>query len=300
MLNRTLTRVLCLALGLPCGAQEPHAQPRPEPLPPPRVFSLDRGTLRIKPGEPLPALDGSVTVEELGIRIPPPPPSPRYAFQHFHAIGQECSGSLDYLGKQLDRLLADQAADVARMRAEPEAAAQGMDTPLFLRLQALVKDRTLDEAESAFISQVKALKLKQAESVEGARQIVDSMWTMNLSFIPRWTGPATLENARRVGRQIRTEDDQRFLDQYGAIFRAYSEAVQGYVGRVVAALDLPETRLPLSELVLARLCKIRILGTYLVMTKANFQVWASSAGTGGLEPLSPADASLSALPTLVK
>lgn len=294
MMLRTLCVPLGLVLGLPCGAQERPARPA---LPPPtRVFSADMGTLRLKPGELPPVLDRSVTVEELGVRIPPPPASPRYAFQHFRAIGQECSGSLAYLGKALDGLLADQAADLARMRAEPEAAAQGMDTPLFRQLKTLSKDPVLDQTEAEFISRVKALMLQQAGVDANSKQVIDTMWTLNLHFIARGTFDATVENARRIGRQIRTEDDQRFLDAYATLFRAYSAAVDGYVGRVVAALALPENRLPLSELVLARLCKIRILGTYLAMTKANYQVWASSAGTGGLEPLPSADASRSALP----
>lgn len=294
MVNAFLRAAALLALGLPAPAQP--VPPPPAPLRPARVFSVEPGPLRLKPGETPPVLDGSVTVEELGLRIPPPPPSPRYAFQHFRDIRQECAGSLAYLGKQIERLQADQSADLALMRARPELVAQGMDTPAFRQLQALSKDRALDAAEASFIAQVKALKLQETKAAADSRQLIDAMWTMNLSYVPRGTWAITAENARRVGRQIRTEDDQRFLDAYGKLFQAYSEAVQGYVGRIVSALDRPETQLPLSQLVLARLCKIRILSTYLVMTKANFQVWASSAGTGGLEPISPADATRTALP----
>jgi len=280
---------LVIVLGLPAGAQDAARQKAP--MAPTKLLSVDDlGVSRLKPGDPIPTLNRSVTVEAMGLRIPPPPPSPRYASEHFRAIQEECSESLAYLNRELDRLNRDQAADIASMRSQPELAATGMDLPCFGVLRELTKDPALHAAESAFIGTTAELKEKQAATISRTQQSQEGMWSATTERVAWGQMMATIENCRRMGRQFRVADDQVFLDQYQPAFITYSRALNDYVARVVAAMDAPDSRLPMSSLVLARLCKIRILTSYLLMTKANFQVWASSAGTGSQEPTLLAEA----------
>jgi hypothetical protein len=251
----------------------------------PKPLTADLGTLqRLKPGEPIPMLNGLVTVEELGLRIPPPPASPRQAFDHFRQLQQECAESLTYLNRELDQLNRDQVADIARMRAQPELVGAGMDQPVFRQLKALAKDSALESAEAGFVATTLHLKLKLEEEGQRTAQTMNVAWSLNTEQIAPGQIGATIANLQRAGRQFKMSDCQAFLDQYGPVFKDYSKAVDGYVAKVASALEAPESKMPLSTLVLARLCKIRVLSTYLIMTKANFQIWASSAGTGGLEP----------------
>jgi hypothetical protein len=79
-----------------------------------------------------------------------------------------------------------------------------------------------------------------------------------------------VEATERTGHNIGILDAEHFLDEYGLVFSDYSKAVDHYVKHVAAALETPESKMPLSTLVVARLCKIRILITYLGMTKVIF------------------------------
>jgi hypothetical protein len=295
----TLKAALSLILCLPVLSQE-HVDrqmaPRSErPFPKmDRVIVADGTEFdRLKAGESIPTLNGKVTVDELGIRIPPPPPSPRYAFNHFNDLKTECPKSLAYLNKELTQLFKDQAADIARMRSQPELASAGQESPEFQKLLVLSKAKTLNESEAAFISASQRLREELAASRPGTAAYSKTMMKLAIG------GPVygsdgvgmdillhgqIIDEAQHTGYQMRAFDDQHFLDQYGPVFSSYLKAVDDYVKQVVTELETPESKLPLSALVVARLCKIRILTTYQIMTKANYQIWASSAGTGSREP----------------
>lgn len=250
-------------------------------------------TNRLKVGESIPTLNGSVTVDDLGIRIPPPPRTPRQAFDHFNEIRTECPKSMAYLSQELSQLFKDQAADIARMRAQPELASAGQESPEFQRLLALSKAKVLNESEVTFSSITKKLWEELANTRPANSEYNKTL--MKLAAGGPGYGLADggmdvvlmsqiFDEAQHSGHQMRSFDDQHFLDQYGPVFSTYLKALDDYVKQVVAELETPESKLPLSTLVVARLCKIRILTTYQNMTKVNYQIWATSAGTGAREP----------------
>jgi hypothetical protein len=247
---------------------------------------------RLRASEPIPSLNASVTVDELGIRIPPAPSSPGHAFDHFQEIKTECPKSLAYLNKELEQLFKDQASDIARMRTQPELARIGQDSPHFQRLLILSKARQLNESETKFIARTQQLWDEYDNSSERSSAVTAVKWDLSMAGAPLWVGSRKdthrylklVEAVQHSEQQVKVFDNQSFLDQYNPIFAIYQKAVDDYVRQLVTALETPESKLPLSALVLARLCKIRIMTTYQVMIRANFQIWASSAGAGAPAP----------------
>lgn len=250
------------------------------------LFADEATSHRLKAGEPIPTLNANVTVDELGLRILPPPKSPRDASNHFDAIKLECASSLTYLDRELDRLFKDQAADIATLRAQPALANEGRDSLMFQKLLALSKDPTLLEAETTFISTTKRLKVEEVKTSELTKDAIP-MWRQLMMHSNREGGtPTTAEDSAAATRgafQMRALDGQHFLDQYGPVFATYSKSVDDYVKQVVSALDTAESKLPLPTLVVARICKIKILSNYQILTQNNYQAWAAAASVGRQE-----------------
>jgi len=245
------------------------------------LFAQDLDPSQLKPNEKLPKLERTITVEEMGIRVPPPPASPNQASTRIREIRQECAEALAYLNREYELLLKDQAADIATLRAHPDWVSQGMKSPQFKTWYVLSKEPTITNAELAFISDAKnalvhddVVRSNSAGAMNGVQALV-----------PGETSEFFEGDDHRIIRMMVVGDNQRFLDQYLPIYQSYKKVLDAYIAQVADNLNTPESKLPLSTLVLARLCKIRIFNSYMNLTKLHYQVWTRSSTIGALGPM---------------
>lgn len=248
----------------------------------------------------VPCLSRIVAVEDLGIRIPEPPATPRYANEHIQALQEEVIPGLVFLSKELDKMYQDQARDIKTLRDNPALGRAGMDSELFKSLKGLPTDGELERAEKKFETDVKAYLLHYMDVKDSADQMLkhlnEFIVASSIHLEPAHGGyetgvsvsaPVSADQIeadrtlRRTSRQIAmAEDDQRFLNKYSQTWKEYRQVFDRYINKVSRLMEIPEKEIPISCLVLARLAKIKVFETYRTLTRGNLLVWSMAANVG--------------------
>ncbi|HJV49583.1 MAG TPA: hypothetical protein VJ549_09945 [Geothrix sp.] len=236
--------------------------------------------------EDRPVLSKAVAVEDLGIRIPPPPPSVHAASDGLRSIQAEAARSMVFLKKELDQLNKDQAAGLAVLQKNPDMVPLGTDSDFFKALLSLSRDEEVFRARRAFVEAGRQAKGYKKTSAETADILVDAMRSSIKHDGERRgeeDGPKTpvpwvwAENAKN---SLDANGHNQMLATYVKAWEDYSRAITHFVDRVADALKVPEKELPPSTMLLVRLLKIQVFRIYTIQIQEQVQMWAQAAQVG--------------------
>jgi hypothetical protein len=229
-----------------------------------------------------------VTVEAMGIDIPKPPPSPRYAKDHLRETLDTGLRSYQYLTQELGKLYEEQRLDLERLKQDPDPVVPGAGTPLMSEFQRLSKSQELNEAERAFILSAGDALAKvddQARRTEDLQTVIRAQAREDSQSSSGGDGRRTVsgmahQDLSGSSRRARSADGRALLEAYTPTYLAYQKALDHFVAEVAKALETPESQLPLGTLVMGRVVKIRLFETYRTMIRGNLGLWQRVAAAG--------------------
>ncbi|HJV49585.1 MAG TPA: hypothetical protein VJ549_09955 [Geothrix sp.] len=240
-----------------------------------------------------PVLSKAVAVEDLGIRIPPPPPSVDTALTGFRGIQEETALSLAFLNKELTQLRKDQRDGLLLLETHPDLIPPGTDSEFFKALLELSRGEETLRARQAFMKACTQAADEKEAADDRAAELVELMWKSAILGNETWAresrqgipvGPRSggLEMiwAKRAQGSMNMNTMNGMLAKYGRAWDDYSRAITRFVDRVADTLKVPEKDLPPSTMLLVRLLKIQVFRIYRLQIEEQVQVWAQAARVG--------------------